>query len=176
MTFLGLLERGPQHGYGLKTAYDEWFETGRALRFGQVYATLGRLERDGLAEVTAVEHGEGPERKVYAITPTGVEELHTWLTTPEPADQLVLGPLYAKVVVALATGRPAGDILDAQRTVHLGRMRELRAGAADGTFEQRLAVDYLVGHLQADLDWIELAGARLARRDRTAPHEETDRG
>lgn len=165
-TFLGLLDSGPQHGYGLKSAYNDLFGAGKELRFGQVYATLSRLDRDGLAEVVAVETGEGPERKVYAITPAGVEELESWLATPEPADQLALTPIYAKVVVALSTGRSAAEILDGQRRIHLQRMRELRSVATDSGLEQQLAVDLLIGHLQADLDWIELVGVRLERLDR----------
>lgn len=160
-TFLGLLDRGPQHGYGLKTAYDEWFGASKELRFGQVYATLSRLDRDGLAEVVSVEAGDGPERKVYEITPSGVTELERWLGTPERADGLPLAPMFAKVVVSLATGRSAPEVLDAQRTVHVVRMRELRSLAQGGSLEQQLAVDLLIGHLQADLDWIELVGARL---------------
>ncbi|MFT4659025.1 MAG: DNA-binding PadR family transcriptional regulator [Ilumatobacter sp.] len=162
-TFLGLLDRGPQHGYGLKVAYDELFSVGKELRFGQVYATLSRLDRDGLAIVVAVEAGDGPERKVYEITPNGVAELESWLATPERTDKLTLAPIFAKVVVSLSTGRSASEVLEAQREVHTARMRELRAVAADGGFEHQIAVDLLIGHLQADLDWIELVGARLER-------------
>lgn len=167
-TFLGLLDRGALHGYGLKREYDHWFADGRELRFGQVYATLSRLERDGLAQVSAAEAGEGPDRKRYAITPSGVEELESWLSSPVTPDEMTLGPLYAKVVVALVSGRSADDVLDAQREVHLARMRELRAVHGDAGLERQLALDLLIGHLQADLDWIELAGARLARQSRAA--------
>jgi DNA-binding PadR family transcriptional regulator len=164
--FLGMLDRGPQHGYALKRDYDHWFGDGRELRFGQVYATLGRLERDGLANVAAVEAGDGPDRKSYAITADGVQELESWLASPVPPDEATLGPLYAKVVVALLSGRAADDVLAAQRKVHLARMRELRAHHEGAGFERQLALDLLIGHLQADLDWIELSGARLARRER----------
>lgn len=161
---LGLLDGGPRHGYALKQGVDEWFGLARSLRFGQVYATLARLQRERLAEVATVEAGDGPDRKRYAITPAGVEDLESWLATPQRADDAVLGPLYAKVVVALLSGRSAEAVLAAQRSVHLERMRELRRDAAEGSIERGLAADYLVAHLQADLDWIELAGARLARR------------
>lgn len=162
-TFLGLLDRDPQHGYGLKASYDRMFGAGKELRFGQVYSTLSRLDRDGLAVVVSVESGDGPERKVYEVTPDGVAELESWLSTPEQTDRLTLAPIFAKVVVALTTGRPAQSVLEAQRVVHLARMRELRTSAAAGGFEHQIAVDLLIGHLQADLDWIELVGARLDR-------------
>ena len=67
-TFLGLLEAGPRHGYDLKRAYDERFGADRPLSYGQVYATLARLLKNGLVEVDGVEPGAGPERKRYAIT------------------------------------------------------------------------------------------------------------
>ena len=160
---LGLLDGEPQHGYALKQGFDLWFGLARPLKFGQVYATLARLEREQLAGVATVEAGEGPDRKRYAITASGVEELESWLATPQRADEVVLGSLYAKVVVALLSGRPAEDVLATQRSVHVERMRELRREAANGSLERGLAADYLIAHLQADLEWIELADARLAR-------------
>lgn len=163
-TFLGLLDGGPQHGYGLKHDYDRWFGDGRQLKFGQVYATLSRLERDGLASIVAIEAGEGPDRKSYAITPGGVAELEQWLDTPVSPDDQSLGPLYAKVVVALMSGRSVDEVLDRQRTIHLEAMRRIRAHHAGAEMERQLALDLVIGHLQADLDWIGLAGARLARR------------
>ena len=68
-TLLALLEAEPTHGYTLKREYDVWFAQRRPLAFGQVYATLARLERDGLAEEIAVEAGDGPDRRRYQITP-----------------------------------------------------------------------------------------------------------
>lgn len=159
--FLGLLDQGPQYGYAIKQSFDGWFGDARVLRFGQVYATLARLQKQGLAAVVAVESGAGPERKRYAITPRGIEELESWLATPQPAEEVALGELYVKTVVALLSGRAPGDVLDAQRAVHVARMRDLRRAATGGPLEQGLTTDYLIAHLQADLDWIELAGARL---------------
>ena len=52
-TLLGLLEPEPTHGYELKRAYDARFGVDKPLPFGQVYATLGRLARDGKVAVSA---------------------------------------------------------------------------------------------------------------------------
>lgn len=73
--FLGLLEPAPGHGYTLKHSYDSRFGRHRPLKFGQVYATPQRLERDGLVTVAGTEAGAGPDRKLYAITPDGVSGL-----------------------------------------------------------------------------------------------------
>jgi len=159
-TVLGLLEPSPSHGYSLKHRYDARFAGDRPLRFGQLYATLARLERDGLAEVVGVEHGEGPERRLFAITASGVTELERWLMTPEPVGG-VPGVLFAKVVLALQSGRAAADVLDAQRAVHMARMRAITAARHDGDVLDRLAGDYEIAHLEADLRWIGIAGERL---------------
>lgn len=160
-TLLGLLESSPRHGYTLKAAYDATFGHSRPLRFGQVYATLARLRRDGLAEVVGVEAGEGPERRLYAVTPAGVAEFESWLRTPEPPSVHTPGPLFARVVLALLSGRSAADVLDMQRSAHVARMREITAVRREGDALRRLAGDYEIAHLEADLTWIEHAGSRL---------------
>src|SRR4051812_46214291 len=65
LALLGLLEREPSHGYDLKRDYDAYFGRGKPLPFGQVYATLARLARDGKVRAGEVEPGAGPDRKRY---------------------------------------------------------------------------------------------------------------
>src|ERR1700709_1580508 len=81
-TLLGLLDREPSHGYDLKRDYDTYFGRGKQLPFGQVYATLGRLARDGKVIVGDAEPGAGPDRKRYVITDLGATELEAGLPRP----------------------------------------------------------------------------------------------
>jgi DNA-binding PadR family transcriptional regulator len=158
---LGLLEPEPSHGYELKREYDSLFGQDRALPFGQVYATLGRLDRDGQVTVQGVEPGAGPERKRYVITPAGVSVLEHWLATPERPEPHLQPVLFAKVVLALLSERQAEQFLDAQRAAHLERMRELTAMRRGGGLAESLIADYGLFHLEADLRWIDLTAARL---------------
>jgi DNA-binding PadR family transcriptional regulator len=158
---LGLLEAGPRHGYELKRAYDERFGQERPLAYGQVYATLSRLLRDGLVEVDSVEQGDGPERKRYAITSAGVTDVAHWLAVPEKPQNYLQSTLYAKVVLALLTGRSATEVLDVQRAEHLRTMRELTRRKNDGDLVDQLVCDHALFHLEADLRWLELTAARL---------------
>jgi DNA-binding PadR family transcriptional regulator len=160
---LGLLEDRPRYGYDLKREFDARFGHARPLKFGQVYSTLARLLRDGLVDIEAVEPGGGPERKLYAITTAGVTDLEQWLGEPEPPVAHLQSTLFTKVVLALLTGRSAAEALDAQRTAHLSLMRELTQRKASGELADALVADYGLFHLEADLRWIELAGARLER-------------
>jgi DNA-binding PadR family transcriptional regulator len=161
LTLLGLLEPEPTHGYELKREYDERFGQDRPLPFGQVYATLGRLERDGRVAVLGVEAGAGPERKRYAITHEGVGVLEEWLARPEPPEPHLQSVLFAKVVLALLSGRSAVRYLDAQRAAHLERMRELTAERRAGGLGRALLADYALFHLEADLRWIDVTASRL---------------
>jgi DNA-binding PadR family transcriptional regulator len=160
-TLLGLLEPEPSYGYELKRAYDHRFGRERPLPFGQVYATLGRLERDGRVAIRGTEPGAGPERKRYAITSEGVTVLEEWLARPEPAEPHLQSVLFAKVVLALLSGRPADRFLDAQRAAHMARMRDLTARRREGELGQALLADYALFHLEADLRWIDVTESRL---------------
>src|SRR3954470_9058944 len=114
LTLLGLLEREPSHGYDLKRDYDALFGRGRPLPFGQLYATLRRLARDGKVVVGPAEAGAGPDRKRYVITDEGATDFETWLAEPVAAEPHLQTVLFAKVVLALLLERDAEGYLDAQ--------------------------------------------------------------
>lgn len=157
---LALLDAGPRHGYDLKRSHDEWFAGLKPLAFGQVYATLGRLERDGLVQVAHTETGDGPERTVYELTPSGREALRTWLEEPVDPGIANADELQRKV---LSTYRMEGDVaglIARQRTEHLRRMRELQDGPSP--LAATLSADHARLVLDAELRWLELAADRLA--------------
>ena len=69
--------------------------------------------------------------------------------------------LFAKVVLALLSGRPADRFLDTQRASHLARMRELTAQRRAAKLGHALLADYALFHLEADLRWIDMTQSRL---------------
>jgi hypothetical protein len=71
--------------------------------------------------------------------------------------------LFAKVLIALSSGRAAEPMLDRQRQAHLARMRDLRARRQAGDLIGQLDADFEMYHLDADLKWIDGAVARLDR-------------
>jgi DNA-binding PadR family transcriptional regulator len=162
MALLGLLEREPSHGYELKRDYDAHFGRGKPLPFGQVYATLGRLARDGKVIAGESEPGAGPDRKRYVITEQGATEVGTWLAEPVEPEPHLQTVLFVKVVLALMLDRDADKYLDAQRAAHLQRMRELTDVKRSGGVIDPLLADHGLFHLEADLRWIELTAARLS--------------
>jgi DNA-binding PadR family transcriptional regulator len=170
-TLLGLLEGGPQHGYGLKKSYDSYFGRDRPLDYGQVYSTLSRLLRDGLVTEGGIEPGGGPSRKRYAITAAGVTDVERWLSTPEAPQLYLQSTLYSKVVLAALSGRSAQEVLDTQRTAHIAAMRELTVRKRAGDLADQLICDYALFHLEADLRWLELTASRVDKLVESALEE-----
>ena len=91
---LGLLSREELSGYDLagrmRARVGHFWEA----RHSQIYPELARLEEGGFVTHRVVEQRERPDKKVYEITPAGLEALKTWVTEP-PApsaarDELVL--------------------------------------------------------------------------------------
>ena len=163
---LGLLAHGPRHGYDLKRAHDERLPQVKPLPYGQVYATLGRLERDGYVEQSGQDRDGGPDRVSYTLTGSGRHRLNAWLDEIETPAPYVTSTLFSKVMVALLTSdvNRARTYLTAQRTAHMARMRELtavktRPGVSLGDI---VAVDYAIGHLDADLRWLQTTLDRVA--------------
>lgn len=80
--FLALLSSERTHGYELRQSLQQEFgDLLPALNAGQIYVTLGRLERDGLVksawENEADAHADGrPARRYYKLTAPGVKALH----------------------------------------------------------------------------------------------------
>ncbi|GIH14461.1 PadR family transcriptional regulator [Rugosimonospora africana] len=163
---LGLLCAGPLHGYELKRAHDQRMPQAKPAAFGQVYASLGRLERDGLVESAGHDQAGGPERTPFGITDRGRAALDGWLDEVEAPSPHVTSALLTKVTVALLTAgeQRARDYLTAQRRAHTDRLREYtRLKTEPGVrFADLIAADYAIAHLNADLVWLQTTLARVA--------------
>lgn len=170
---LALLARGPAHGYELKRLHDERFSVaGASINIGQIYVTLGRLERDGLVEHHPVESHEGPARKVYELTQVGHKELRAWLEAPGPVPQLRSAALL-KIIVALEISpSEVPSLVAAHRLQCLGALRALDESARGepGSESTSLLIQAGALHLQAELRWLDL----LTERHPPAKHPPTD--
>ena len=165
---LGVLAEGPAHGYDVKQAYDDRFPGARPLAYGQVYAALAKLEKDGLLEVVERGREGGPDRTTYALTDAGREALVSWLSSTEPAGPYAADDLVRKTVTTLRLGRDAAGFLKRQRQVHLAAMKDLLAlQASTEDVAARIAIDHTVEHLDADLRWLENAEARVKNSAQT---------
>jgi DNA-binding PadR family transcriptional regulator len=156
---LALLAKEPSYGYELRGRLRSALgPLGEAMNDGQVYVTLGRLEKAGLVE-SGVEAGiaDRPDRKVYGLTAVGHERVAEWLAEvswPKPD----LAEFHLKLVAAAAAGLADPlTIVDAQRRELLRRLRDAQRaamGEPDGS-DAGLLLQGIVLRLQADLRWLE---------------------
>lgn len=162
---LALLTEGPKYGLRLQQEFEA--RTGEVwpLNVGQVYATLQRLERDGLVE-SDDEVTDGAQ-KGYRITDTGHQELANWLHTPAghetpPRDELVI-----KVLVAIRVpGVDVHDVIQAHRrrlVEAMQRYTRLKANAGEDDVGLSLGVDAELFRLEGVVRWLDAADSRLRR-------------
>ena len=168
--FLALLGGEGTHGYDLKQSLEQEFgDLLPALNAGQIYMTLGRLERDGLIVGHAVP-GNSRGKRVYELTDEGREALAAWIEAPVSSRGLK-DEFFMKFVV-LASTRLAEPrrLLEEQRREYLQSLRDLNAVLdANGRGPAaELLVEGAILHLKADLDWLELIELRLALREEQA--------
>ena len=154
---LAMLAKEPSHGYELRTRLRNALgPVGEAMNSGQIYVTLGRLEKAGLV-ACELEAGQGPDRKVYAVTAAGQQRVAAWLAEvgwpgPAPAE-------FHLKLAAAAAGRLADPValVDAQRRELLRLLRDTQRAALDeppGT-DAGLLLEGVALRLQADLRWLE---------------------
>ena len=134
---LAMLAKEPSHGYELRARLREALgPVGETMNAGQIYVTLGRLEKAGLV---AAEREPGlpdrPDRKVYAVTAAG-----------RLADPL--------------------GIVDAQRRELLRLLRDTQraAMAEPDDSAAALLLEGVTLRLQADLRWLEACEQHWAGR------------
>jgi len=134
------------------------------LNIGQVYTTLSRLERDGLVESQVVPQELLPDRKVYAITQAGLEELDRWLAEPALDNIQLKNEFFIKLLVHQLAG--SGDpqtIIWQQRQVNMRTVAQLTAIRADDSLDPItvLLIDGAILHVEANLKWLDLCEERL---------------
>jgi DNA-binding PadR family transcriptional regulator len=168
-----LLAQGPQHGYELKAAFEADLSPDSPLNFGQVYTTLERLERDGLAAHHVVAQHERPDKKVYRLTDAGRVELQRWLETPSATALDLRNETFLKLFLArrlAADGDGGGggpqQVIAIERREAFERLAEatrarLRA-ESDGSPLQTILLLELAGYrLEAFIRWLERCEAAL---------------
>jgi len=84
---VSLAERSAS-GYDLARRFDASIGHFWRASHQQIYKVLGRMESDKLVESHLVAQDSRPDKKVYAITSEGRDELTTWLSTPTPPEGL----------------------------------------------------------------------------------------
>lgn len=75
---LTVLARGATHGYDLRGSVEELTAGAVVVDPGGLYRVLRRMEADGRVTSSWTEGEHGPQRRTYAITEAGRDELSAW--------------------------------------------------------------------------------------------------
>jgi DNA-binding PadR family transcriptional regulator len=162
--FLALLSGERAHGYELKQSFEQEFgDLLPALNAGQIYVTLGRLERDGLVVGQEVP-GDSRGKRVYELTESGRAALAAWIERPVSGRRLRDEFFMKFIVVASMHLAEPKQLLEGQRREYLQALRDLNAlSEPNGKGPAaELLIEGAILHLKADLEWLELIEQRLA--------------
>ncbi|CAN5371287.1 helix-turn-helix transcriptional regulator [soil metagenome] len=157
-SLLAILDQAPCYGYQLRLEFERRTGGTWPLNVGQVYTTLDRLERDGLATKGAAD-AEG--HVFYEITPAGRDEARGWLTTAVDRPLAARDELAIKIALAITLpGADAAAIVTTQRQATTAALARYRAEPA-ATLARQLVIDSLVFAAEAELAWLDSCEARL---------------
>jgi DNA-binding PadR family transcriptional regulator len=171
---LSLLLERPSYGYEVLLRFRRAFDAGQwAITPQGLYASLDRLEREGLIEPVD-ERARGTRRRQprtpYRVTTSGAEALRRFLETPMGPD-----PSRAEFLVRLQSAASRDtetllamlDIYEHACLEELGRLAAMpnppRSSEAPqlGTLVERLALEDRRLTLQARLSWIDFARQQI---------------
>jgi DNA-binding PadR family transcriptional regulator len=167
-SLLAILDQGPCYGYQLRTEFDRRTGSTWPINVGQVYATLDRLERDGLV---AKLDAEGESQTYYEITDAGHTEVASWLGSPVIRTAAARDELAIKLAIAVTLpGVDIAHVIQVQRTSTLRTLQELTRtkNATDSPESSEelawlLVVDSLIFAAEAEVRWLDHSETRLAR-------------
>jgi DNA-binding PadR family transcriptional regulator len=163
---LALLETAPRYGAQLRGEFERRTGGTWPVNIGQVYSTLGRLQRDGL--VQQVGDGDDDYRKEYAITSAGRKALARWwddpdLANPDPRDELTI-----KLALAVdAHDTDVRQVVQRHRAAGIERLRRLTAQKRSGSpgLAAELVLERRIFDTEALVRWLDHVEGRLTTKD-----------
>jgi DNA-binding PadR family transcriptional regulator len=178
MSLLAILDEGPAYGLRLKNEFEARTAGVWPLNVGQVYTTLGRLQRDGL--VGGSEEEQPETQKFYAITDAGRARLREWFEQPSREGAPSREELVLKLVMAARhdLGTTA-TIIQTQRRGLIEVLQDYTKLKRDAPTDAELGwlflLDSLIFQTEARVRWLDACEARLSARPRSeATSDSTD--
>jgi DNA-binding PadR family transcriptional regulator len=169
LALLELLAEAPMHPYEMKQRmHERGHERAISLKAASIYDTVERLTKAGFIEPVVINReGRRPERTIYRLTPSGADELDSWLRQllEEPSREY---PRFAAALMFIGALRRKEEAI---------KVLERRAAAFDAQMASaetimrgippdlpRLFVieeEYAQAMRRAELDWLLRTVAEL---------------
>jgi len=161
---LGVLLRGPAHGYEIYPELRQRLGEVWRLRTSHVYALLAGLEKDGLVSHERVDQETRPAKKVFSITNKGREVFLQWVRSPVKNVRDIRLEFLTKLHFAGFDSPEAMENLVSEQLLvcrrSAERLEDIRRDCKTDT--QRAALDYRLAMLNAAQTWLN--SVRHARR------------
>ena len=171
---LGLILQQPMSGYDLRkifasTAWGTFSDSP-----GAIYPALRRLETRGLVCGTVVESSSLRRRRVFTITPKGLDAFKAWLVQPVTHDDVIrrisdLMVRFAFMDQTVGEERTAeflGEFV-AQMEAYLPSLRQyLEVHASEMTLSGRLALECGIDEYESRLRWARRCITQYEQRRR----------
>jgi DNA-binding PadR family transcriptional regulator len=153
---LGVLYRGPVHGYDLCRELRERLGEIWRLRTSHIYALLAGLEKDGLVSHERVDQEARPAKKVYRITGEGRLAFLAWVRSPVMNVRDIRLEFLARLYFSgIDSPTALVDLIANQLSVcrsDVKRLRNFRRLCK--TDMERAALDYRLAMLNAVEAWL----------------------
>jgi PadR family transcriptional regulator, regulatory protein AphA len=124
---LTVLARGEMTGYEITKDFEAVYVHFWRASHQQVYRELARLNKDGRVTVKVVAQESRPDKKVYAITKRGLDELKRWIVAPTEPPRPQYDLLVKLLGCHVVERAPFQRELERIRTRAAEWMKELRA-------------------------------------------------
>ncbi|MGJ9411892.1 PadR family transcriptional regulator [Aeromicrobium sp. CF4.19] len=154
---VSLAERSAS-GYELARRFDASIGNFWRASHQQIYKVLGRMEADGLVESRLVAQDHRPDKKVYALTEAGRDELRRFAVSPTPPE--VLRSEFAVKLRALPFADRETTVADVRRRrqQHVEKLSYYEESAARFYPDPSAVADDELGA------WLVLRGGLLAEQ------------
>ncbi len=175
---LAFLDYQPMSGYDLKKNFDQSIAHFWSATQSHIYKSLEGLEKKGWVEARTILQDGKPNRKEYALTPAGHEELHSWLATPLPLEQVREAWLIQIFFAHLLSNEELAAIF-ASRRVEIEQRLDLYKNQAQAAIERnadligierarelwQITLDYGIARFNFEQEWNQ----KMAERVRNLP-------
>jgi len=169
---LGLLSHRPMTGYDLKKIIQDSPFMHWSGNNNQIYKALIELLEDGLVTCETEYQDHSPPKKIYTVTPQGMEELRELAASkPEPADvkkSFLVQLAWADVLENGALSKLLADYeneIGLQLTLNREKIRRGNALASKTereAFLWRMIDENIVSSYRNELEWVKNAREQLA--------------
>jgi DNA-binding PadR family transcriptional regulator len=157
---LGLLARGPAHGYELHRKLSCDLNQVWHLSQSQIYNILNRLESQDYIHGSILEQEKLPAKRSFEITDSGVAHFEDWLFTPTRSSvRAIRVEFTTRLYFALALDlKLAGELVSAQiaeTRSGLQKLILLQSNIPEDQLFNRLGLDLRIRQLKSILEWLD---------------------